>query len=132
MGQFEEADTLAAEVARDAAEDDLEVQVAWRCVRARTRTATGDPASAVAIAEEAWTIAGSTDFVLLQAEASRALAQALQGAGRPSDAERALENALERYEAKGAVADIATTSERLRTILPPPRTVPPVPRPPSR
>jgi class 3 adenylate cyclase/tetratricopeptide (TPR) repeat protein len=127
MGRWEDADTLAAEVARDAAEDDLEVQVAWRCVRARTRTATGDPASAVTIAEEAWTIAASTDFVLLQAEASRALAQALQGAGRTGDAAKALENALERYEAKGAVVDIATTRERLRTIPPPPRPAPPVP-----
>ena len=41
MGRFDEADLLAGEVAREAAEDDLEVQVAWRSVRARTLIARG-------------------------------------------------------------------------------------------
>jgi tetratricopeptide (TPR) repeat protein len=116
LGRFEDADVLASEVARDAAKDDLEVQVAWRCVRARTLSATGDPADAVKIAEEAWTIAGSTDFVLLQAEASRALAEALHGAGRMDDAVKAMGRAVERYEMKHAGADAAMTRERLSFI----------------
>ena len=119
MGRFEEADVLAGEVAREAAEDDLEVQVAWRSVRARARTAAGDPSSAVSLAEEAATIADSTDFVLLQAEAARALAEALHGAGRTDDAIKALGTALERYEAKRAHADAAKTRERLEGVSPP-------------
>jgi class 3 adenylate cyclase/tetratricopeptide (TPR) repeat protein len=119
MGRFEEADVLAGEVAREAAEDDLEVQVAWRSVRARARTAAGDPSSAVSLAEEAAAIADSTDFVLLQAEAARALAEALHGAGRTDDAIEALGTALERYEAKRAHADAAQTRERLEGVSPP-------------
>ena len=38
-----EADALASEVARDAPTDDLEVQVEWRSVRARTQAAAGTP-----------------------------------------------------------------------------------------
>ena len=116
LGRFEEADLLAAEVARDAAEDDLEVQVAWRTVRARAKTATGDATGAVTLAEEARRIAGSTDFVLMQAEAARAHATALEGAGRHDEAEAALEAAIERYGSKRAVVLAEETRERLRIL----------------
>jgi tetratricopeptide (TPR) repeat protein len=119
MGRFEEADLLAAEVARDAPPDDLEVQVAWRSVRARTKTGGGDPAGAVPLAEEAAAIADSTDFVLLQAEAHRSLAEALAGAGRAGEAANSMGTAVERYEAKRASVAAAAARERLRTLLPP-------------
>jgi tetratricopeptide (TPR) repeat protein len=115
MGRFEEADLLASEVARDAPSDDQEVQVAWRSVRSRTRTAGGDAAGAVPLAEEAAAIADSTDFVLLQAEAHRRLGEALQGAGRVDDAAASLGTAVERYEAKRASVPAAAARERLRT-----------------
>jgi tetratricopeptide (TPR) repeat protein len=116
MGSFEEASLLAGEMARDGAEDDLEVQVAWRSVRARTLTGDGDPAAAVPLAEEAAKIADSTDFVLLQADAYRALAEALAGAGRSADAVSALEIAVARYEAKRATVPAADALERLRAL----------------
>jgi class 3 adenylate cyclase/tetratricopeptide (TPR) repeat protein len=116
MGRFEEADALAGEVARDAAEDDIEVQVAWRSVRARTKTESGDPSSAVTLAEEAASIANTTDFILLQAEASRSLGEALHGAGRTDEAAEALGVALERYESKRAVVPAAEVLERLRAL----------------
>jgi tetratricopeptide (TPR) repeat protein len=119
MGRFEEADLLAAEVARDAPPDDLEVQVAWRSVRARTRTGSGDPAGAVPLAEEAAAIADSTDFVLLQAEAHQTLAEALLAAGRTDEATRSLAAAIERYEAKRASVPLSATRERLTALLPP-------------
>jgi hypothetical protein len=103
-------------MARDGAEDDLEVQVAWRSVRARTLTGDGDPAAAVPLAEEAAKIADSTDFVLLQADAYRALAEALAGAGRSADAVSALEIAVARYEAKRATVPAADALERLRAL----------------
>jgi class 3 adenylate cyclase/tetratricopeptide (TPR) repeat protein len=115
MGRFEEADLLASEVARDAPSDDQEVQVAWRSVRSRTRTAGGDAAGAVPLAEEAAAIADSTDFVLLQAEAHRRLGEALHGAGRVDDAAASLGTAVERYEAKRASVPAAAARERLRT-----------------
>jgi tetratricopeptide (TPR) repeat protein len=118
MGRFEEADVLAAEVRRDAPPDDLEVQVAWRSVGARTKTGGGDPAGAVPLAEEAAAMADSTDFVLLQAEAHRSLAEALAGAGRADDAANSLRTAIERYEAKRASVPAAVARERLRTLLP--------------
>ena len=116
MGHFEEASLLAGEVARDGAEDDLEVQVGWRSVRARTLTGEGNPTAAVPLAEEAAKIADSTDFVLLQADAYRSLAEALAGAGRPADAVSALEIAVTRYEAKRATMPAADALERLRAL----------------
>lgn len=116
MGRFDEASLLAGELARDGAEDDLEVQVAWRSVRARTLTGGGDPTAAVPLAEEAAKIADSTDFVLLQADAYRSLAEALAGAGRSADAVSALEIALARYEAKRATVPAEDARERLRSL----------------
>jgi class 3 adenylate cyclase/tetratricopeptide (TPR) repeat protein len=118
MGRSEEADVLADEVAADAPPDDLEVQVGWRSVRARTMTVAGDRMGAVALAQEAAAIADSTDFVLLQAEAHRSLAEAFAGAGRADDAIRALETTIARYEAKRATVPAADAKERLRTLRP--------------
>jgi tetratricopeptide (TPR) repeat protein len=116
MGRFAEADLLASEVARDAPPDDPEVQVAWRSVRARTLTHAGDPAGAVPLAEDAASIADSTDFVLLQADAHRSLAEAMAGAGRRDEAVRALETAVERYTAKRASVPAAAARDRLTTL----------------
>jgi class 3 adenylate cyclase/tetratricopeptide (TPR) repeat protein len=116
MDRFEEADLLVSEVAREAPPDDLEVQVAWRSVRARTRIAGGDPASAVRFAQEAAAIADSTDFVLLQAEAHRWLAEAFAAAGRIDEAAGSLQTAVERYEAKRASVPAYQAQRRLTTI----------------
>ncbi|HEX6579449.1 MAG TPA: adenylate/guanylate cyclase domain-containing protein [Actinomycetota bacterium] len=132
LGQFDEADLLATLVAREGPPDDIEVQVSWRAVRSRTSVARGDPTGAVTLAEEAVSIADTTSFVLLQAEAARALGEALHGAGRTAEAAAALGVALERYESKRAAVPAAEVRERLRTILLPPRPAPPAPRPPSR
>ena len=119
MGRFDEADLLASEVARDAAPDDLEVQAAWRSVRSRTMAAGGDPVGAVPLAEEAAAIADSTDFILLQADAHRWLAEALAAAGRVDDAIGSLGTAVERYEAKRASVPATAARERLRSLLRP-------------
>jgi tetratricopeptide (TPR) repeat protein len=132
LGRFDEADLLATLVAREGPPDDIEVQVSWRAVRSRTSAARDDPTRAVTLAEEAVSIADTTSFVLLQAEASRVLGEALHGAGRTDEAAAALGVALERYESKGAAVPAAEVRERLRTMLPPPPTAPPAPRPPSR
>ncbi|MGH2680120.1 MAG: hypothetical protein ACRDG8_06485, partial [Actinomycetota bacterium] len=116
LGRFDEADLLGGEVAREAAPDDLETQVAWRSVRARTKIDVGDAAGAVALAEQAASIADSTDFVLLQAEAHRSLSEALAGAGRPADAVAALEVTIERYGAKRAIVPEEDARERLRKL----------------
>jgi tetratricopeptide (TPR) repeat protein len=116
MGRFEEASLLAGEVARDGAEDDLEVQVAWRSVRARALSGDGNPTAAVPLVEEAAKIADSTDFVLLQADAYRSLAETLESAGRLADAVSALEIAVARYEAKRATVPAEDALERLRAL----------------
>ena len=116
LGRFDEADALATLVAREGPADDIEVQVAWRAVRSRTSAARGDPTGAVTLAEEAVSIADTTSFVLLQAEASRALGEALHGAGRTDDAADALGVALERYESKRAAVPAAEVRERLRAL----------------
>jgi tetratricopeptide (TPR) repeat protein len=116
LGRSEEADMLAGQMERDASPDDLETQVAWRLVRARSRVAAGDPTGAVPLAEEATTVADSTDFVLLQADARRHLADALAGAGRIDDAARTLEAAVERYDAKSAHKPAERARDRLTTL----------------
>jgi tetratricopeptide (TPR) repeat protein len=117
-GRHVEADLLAGEVARDAPSDDLEVQVEWRTARARTQAAAGDPETAVRLAEEAVSIAESTDFALLQAEAFRALGEALVSADRTDDAIDAYERAVDRYEAKRAIQPAAETRDRIRELTP--------------
>jgi class 3 adenylate cyclase/predicted ATPase len=118
MGRHVEADRLASDVARDAPSDDLEVQVEWRTARARTQAAAGDPGMAVWLAEEAVSIANSTDFVLLQADAYRALGETLVAAGRGDDATAALASAVARYDAKRASASAAATRDRAERISP--------------
>ena len=116
LGRFDEADALATLVAREGPADDIEVQVSWRAVRSRTSAARGDPTGAVTLAEEAVSIADTTSFVLLQAEASRALGEALHEAGRTDEAADALGVALERYESKRAAVPAAEVRERLRAL----------------
>ena len=78
----------------------------------------GDPDGAVPLAQEAAAIADSTDFILLQAEAHRWLAEALAGAGRIDEAASTLRTAVERYEAKRASVPAAAARERLRALRP--------------
>ncbi len=98
-GGFDEAAGLAADLERQAGED-LEVQVAWRTVRAATLTASGERADATRLAHEALALADRTDFVLMQADVRAAIAVAgVDG----FDAERLGVEALARYAAKGGV-----------------------------
>lgn len=103
-GDLAEADLLASEVeARDTGVD-LEIRVAWRTVRAAALAARGDAQGARRLAEEALRLADATDLVLLQADARASLAAS---GALPVETERLWDEALARFEAKGASADAA-------------------------
>ncbi len=103
VGEDEEADALAAEVEREAPQDDLETQIVWRSVRARVAARRGEGDRATRLAEDADTLARSTDWVLLHADTRGALAEVLDMLARPQAAAVRAE-ALELFRRKGAVA----------------------------
>ena len=76
----------------------------------------GDPSTAVWLAEEAVSLADTTDFLLLQAGARRALGEALPAAGRDAEAIAALEHAADRYDAKRATEPASETRRRVTGI----------------
>ncbi len=96
-----------------AASDDTISQAQWRGVRAKVLARRGEPAAAVALAEEAEAISAPTGFWDLRSEALTALAEVYRLVGRPDDASAALRGALELVEEKGVVPLI----ERIRARL---------------
>jgi len=103
-GRIDEADALAAEAEREAPEDDLEAQVAWRSIRAVAAARRGNAAFAEELAREAAARAAASDFVLMRAETSETLAEVLSLAGRDGEARAAAAEAAEGYRRKGASA----------------------------
>ncbi len=96
-----------------AALDDVDSQALWRSVRASILAHEERFDEAVALAEAAVALVGSTDGVLKQAEARVVLAEVLIAAGRSADAERFAAEAVALYEGKGN--EIA--ANRLRSAL---------------
>jgi class 3 adenylate cyclase/tetratricopeptide (TPR) repeat protein len=107
QGRDKEADDLAAFSAGAADPDDLVTQIAWRCVRGRVAARRGDPATAVALVEEAVARSRESDDPVGQANALVDLAEVLGAAGREDDAARAIAEARALYAAKGAIAYLA-------------------------
>jgi len=111
VGEDEEADTLASEVELAGPEDDLEIQVAWRSVRARVAARTGDAGRALALAGEARALCDTTDWLLFQAETREAYAEVLETLGH-SEAETIRGEAIDLYRRKGADAKAARLGSR--------------------
>lgn len=104
----------AAELARSLADpDDTEAQVLWRSGLARVRKAQGRGDEAVALAREAADLAAGTTDLLLQADSLSDLGGTLAALGRTNESGPPLEEALMRYEAKGARIPL----ERVRALL---------------
>jgi class 3 adenylate cyclase/tetratricopeptide (TPR) repeat protein len=93
--------------------EDRDAQSGWRRVRARALARTGELAEAERLGREAVAIASATDGLELQGGALAVLGEVLLRAGRPEESRAALEDALQRYEAKGNVVD----AERVRGLI---------------
>jgi tetratricopeptide (TPR) repeat protein len=113
QGRFEEAEPLTRESEETAAGGDLSAQIAWRRVRARVLARQGLHDEARALAVEAVSIAGETDWLNMRGDALLDLGEVLVTAGRPREADMSLREAVRVYECKGNVVSAA----RARALL---------------
>jgi class 3 adenylate cyclase/tetratricopeptide (TPR) repeat protein len=87
--------------------EDMDAQAGWRAVRAKLLARRGDLAEAEQLAREAVSLASTTDYVDLHADACAALGEVLRAAGRREESDAALADALALYEKKGNIAAAA-------------------------
>jgi class 3 adenylate cyclase/tetratricopeptide (TPR) repeat protein len=102
-GRYDEALAITGAVETMAADDDVEAQALWRCVRAKALARGGDAAAAVRLAHEAVDILAPTDALAWRADAFLDQASVLIHAGRNHDAAAALRRARKLYRRKGAL-----------------------------
>jgi DNA-binding SARP family transcriptional activator len=113
QGRDDEAFELSDVSKQATAPDDLSAGVQWRAVQAKLLARRGDTGAAEALAREAVTLAGETDFLVLHADALMDLAEVLRLTDRDAESAPFVEQALELYEQKGNVVG----AERARALL---------------
>src|SRR5439155_2046671 len=102
QSRLAEAERLTKVVEAGATRDDALSQVLWRGVRAKILAREDSVAEALTLAREGVRIAERTDFLHIQGDAWLDAADVLTLAGRPDEAARARETAVERYVRKGS------------------------------
>jgi tetratricopeptide (TPR) repeat protein len=112
LGNLDEAFEAAARGLELGASDDAYTQILSRGVRAKVLARRGSLDEAERLAREACEIAEATDMPVSIGGAYEDLGQVLYLAGKTAEADRAVEHAVELYDAKGAVA----LSERARRV----------------
>ena len=113
QGRYEEAEEYARSAADIGAEDDFEVQLRARTVRARILAQRAEYAEAEALAREAVELGARTDWHMFHANALMSLAEVLQLAGKATEVPPLLEAAVELYARKGALVDGDAAQRRL-------------------
>jgi len=111
--QFDEAERFTHVSQELGPVDDYATQVEWRGTRAKVLARRGEFDAAVALAEEAVALAEDTDYLNLQGDICRDLAEVLSLAGRIGDAASRSREALEVYERKGNTV----SAKRVRAML---------------
>ncbi len=104
LGRYDEAGTLAEEIAKGAGAYDLEPQAGWRMVKASVLASRGELGEAEGLAREAEELIRPTEFLDLHADTLVHLAEVLQAAGRSGEARAATLEAITRYDLKGDLA----------------------------
>jgi class 3 adenylate cyclase/tetratricopeptide (TPR) repeat protein len=112
LGNLDEAFEAAARGLELGASDDAYTQILSRGVQAKVLARRGSLDEAERLAREACEIAEATDMPIPLGGAYEDLGQVLYLAGKTAEADRAVEQAVELYDAKGALA----LSERARRI----------------
>jgi hypothetical protein len=114
LGATEKADVEAHEAAELAFVGDVAVEMITRQVRAKVLARHGKIGDAELLAREAVTLAEKTDMLTLKGDAWADLAEVLELAGKPDEANAAVAEAIALYERKGSVASIDRVRARLK------------------
>jgi class 3 adenylate cyclase/tetratricopeptide (TPR) repeat protein len=113
LGRFDEAHELSELTERITIEGDVDGQVRWRQLRAKTLTHRGRFAEAEAFGTSAIEIVAGTDYLDLHADALESWGGVLRAAGRALDAVPFLEQAVELRRAKGNAVGAARAERTL-------------------
>jgi Flp pilus assembly protein TadD len=116
QGRDEEALVLTETAERSAADDDIDAQIHWRCVRALILARRGAFDEAEALVRKALDLAVETEAPALRASTLADLATVLVHAQRPDEARHALVDAIAVYSAKGDLASLDRAERLLLTI----------------
>jgi tetratricopeptide (TPR) repeat protein len=116
QGRDEEAMALTETAETSAADDDLETQADWRCVRAVILARRGELAEAEALARAGRELAFKTEAPAIRASTLYDLAIVLSRAGRAEEARRAVGDAVAIYTAKGDLSSLGR-AEKLRLTI---------------
>jgi len=100
-GEYAEAERFSIVSEQAGASDDVVTQVGWRAVKAMVLARRGRLDDGEALARDALARALRSEYYESRAEAYSTLAEVLRLAGRPMEAEEALEAALTIFEEKG-------------------------------
>jgi class 3 adenylate cyclase/tetratricopeptide (TPR) repeat protein len=111
--RFDEAERFTHVSQELGPRDDFATQVEWRTTRAKVLARRGEFEAAVALAEEAVVLAADTDYLNMQGDARKDLAEVLSLAGRNGEAASRSREALGLYKRKGNIV----SAGRVRTML---------------
>lgn len=111
LGRYDDAMKLTLASEEAASRDDIASQVIWRGTRAKVLARREDAKAAERLAREAVDLARDTDLVNTTADALADLAETMRLLARDEDAARALEEAVQLYEAKGNLASAAAVRQ---------------------
>ena len=116
LGRLDEAFEATVKSEESGAADDVVTQAYWRAERAKVLARWGRDQEAVALAQDAVRLIDGSDGVVEQADVYVALGEVHRVAGRRTEARNALDEALRRYEGKGADLFARLTRTRLARI----------------
>ena len=111
--RHDEAEPLTETSERTAWPDDMFAQVGWRATRAQVLAQRGDPEAGERLAREAVALLEGADSLDLRGDALLGLAATLSAQGRDAEADAAVREAAELYDAKGNLP----SADRARLLL---------------
>ena len=118
LGRWDDAERFGTVTLEIAQPDDAEAQAQGHSVLGRVYAARGELKEAERFARIAVETAEKTDYLVRRGGVLLDLAEVLLAAGRRDEARRAVEQAIERFESKGAVAMTDKARRRLEELPP--------------
>jgi tetratricopeptide (TPR) repeat protein len=118
LGRMDEAEEWAQKGRELGDREDVVTQMLARQVQAKVLARRGHHTEAEGIVREAIALGDATDSLFFQGNVRLDFAEVLEIAGRREDAIAALNDALARYERKGALAPADRARERLAALEP--------------